>query len=238
MSTRRLRALRADTPLPATHSLLAQQLALLGDPQRCHLALYTQLRSQQAEAIHLRGAAMSAWTLEVRAMLRYKGLKFTATSPWLPLHRRVGVAAPALDIDGHVFSDPAAIALELDRRFAAPRLLPADARERALCHALEAWADGAPPPRGVLAWLLRPLRRRGIARQVSGRGTRRDGVRQLDLACALLEDGAFLLGPRPWLCDFALAAQLQCLLRWPPGRALVLARPPLASYIERLRTLH
>jgi glutathione S-transferase len=48
---------------------------------------------------------------------------------------------PCLEIDGTVVADSTDIARVLEERFPEPPLLPADPRDRALCHVLEDWAD-------------------------------------------------------------------------------------------------
>ena len=54
-------------------------------------------------------------------------------------------------------------------------------------------------------------------------------------ADALLTDAPFLLGDRPWLCDFALFGQLTALLRARGSSALVREHPRLPAYVERIR---
>jgi glutathione S-transferase len=48
---------------------------------------------------------------------------------------------PCLEHDGRLIADSSEIALYLEERFPTPPLLPADPRQRALCHVLEDWAD-------------------------------------------------------------------------------------------------
>ena len=48
---------------------------------------------------------------------------------------------PVLEHDGQVVADSTDIAHYLESQFPEPALLPADPRERALCHVLEDWAD-------------------------------------------------------------------------------------------------
>ena len=69
----------------------------------------------------------SPFCMKVRAVLAHKGLPYTKV--------------PALDVDGEFLVDSTDIAHELERRFPTTPILPAAARERALCHALEDWSD-------------------------------------------------------------------------------------------------
>ena len=181
--------------------------------------------------------------------------------------RRSGVRkVPALDIDGRLVVDSTDIAHELERLFPEPAVLPADERLRGLSHALEDWSDealyfiglhfqwrdprGRPmvrqafgaTPQGLLArWFYQ----RRIAAQLRGQGTGRkshgqivnDLRRELSALTGMLGDSPFLLGTRPYLCDFAVNAQLVYLSR-PPGSAGILAGyPVLGEYMERMKSL-
>ena len=59
--------------------------------------------------------------------------------------------------------------------------------------------------------------------------------RHLDAVEALLAPGPFLLGPQPWLCDFAMFGQLRFLGFAPAGVAVLARRPALGAYVERMR---
>lgn len=173
---------------------------------------------------------------------------------------------PALDIDGRLVVDSTDIAHELERIAPAPPILPADRRLAGLSHALEDWADEALyfiglyyqwiEPRGrpmvrkafgrsPLGIAVRLFYERRIAAQVRGQGTARkppaqvgtDLRRELDALAAILGDQDFLLGPQPWLCDFAVNAQLVYLSR-PPGSAEILRDyATLAAYMARMKAL-
>lgn len=173
---------------------------------------------------------------------------------------------PALDIDGRLVVDSTDIAHEIERLFPLPPVLPADPHLRGLSHALEDWADealyfiglhfqwidarGRPmvrqafgaTPLGVAArWFYQ----RRIAAQLRGQGTGRkspghiaaDLRRECAALAGLLSDWPFLLGPSPWLCDFAVNAQLVYMAR-PPGSAEILREfPPIGAYMERMKAL-
>lgn len=183
---------------------------------------------------------------------------------WLALRRAGTGKVPALEIDGRMVVDSTDICHALDALFPARPVLPSAPRERALCHAIEEWCDESlyfiglaqvwldPAnaaavrrrfPRGPLGWLAWWSLRRLTARQVKGQGTGRkspdqraaDLVRHLDAAEALLVDGPFLLGHRPWLCDFALFGELRFLGFSPVGAAALASRPALGAYMDRVR---
>jgi len=82
--------------------------------------------------------------MKVRAILDHKGLEYERVNPLAArgtLTRRGTGKVPAIEIDGEFVTDSTDIAYALDARFPDPPLLPAPPRERALCHALEDWAD-------------------------------------------------------------------------------------------------
>lgn len=211
----------------------------------------------------------SPFCAKVRAVLMYQRARFDTVSALAPRHglalRRRGTGkVPALEIDGRMVTDSTDICHALDALHPGRPVLPAEARERALCHALEEWCDEslyfaalhavwldpanaaavrarfAPGPLGHLVWRhYRAL----ITRQLHGQGTGRksaahraaDLARQLDAAQALLADRLFLLGAQPWLCDFALFGELRFLGFAPAGTEALAARPLLGAYVERVR---
>jgi glutathione S-transferase len=172
---------------------------------------------------------------------------------------RIG-KVPALEIDGEMIVDSTDIAYALDARFPNPPLLPHDSRQRALCHMLEDWADESlyfiglyyrwyeaegrkPIPlvfgnslRGRLVYRIY-LRR--ILGQIRGQGTlrkpmehvRRDLDRHLNAIEALLKPGPYLLGDKPYLCDFALRGQLRYLDRTPVGGKAIEAYAGIRRYL-------
>jgi glutathione S-transferase len=178
--------------------------------------------------------------------------------------RRGGIGkVPALDIDGAMIVDSTDIAYALEDRFPDPPLLPPFAHERGLCHAVEEWADeslyfiglyyrwyereGRGPIASVFGKSLKGrlffrfyLRR--ILNQIRGQGTlrkppghvARDLERHLGAVEALLTPGPFVLGKKPYLCDFALWGQLNYLNRTPVGGSLIQKRPTITKFVERI----
>jgi glutathione S-transferase len=182
--------------------------------------------------------------------------------------RRGGIGkAPALDIDGEFHVDSTDIVHMLERRFPEPRILPDNAHERALCHALEDWSDESLYFFGLYYHWHEPAGRRAAAkyfaktllgrlvfrpylarieRQLRGHGTTRkspahvraDLDRNLDAIDALLAGRQFLLGARPYLCDFALASQLTYLTRAASTREILNDRPEARAFLQRLPQVH
>lgn len=195
---------------------------------------------------------------------RFETVNAMAPRHWMALRRRGTGKVPALDIDGHLVVDSTDICHALDALFPDRPVLPSDPRERALCHAIEEWCDEsmyfiglhhvwldpanaqavrrrfAPGPPGWLAWLAyRRLIRGQVRHQGTGRKTsahiEADLSRHLDAAQALLASGPYLLGDRPWLCDFALFGELRFLGFSKPGAAVLAQRPVLSAFLERVR---
>jgi glutathione S-transferase len=214
--------------------------------------------------------APSPFSLKVRAVLEYKGIAYTrvpALKPanWLEISRRGRIGkVPALDIDGQLFVDSTDIAYELERRFPVPPILPADTRERAVCHAIEEWADESlyfvglyfqwhdeegrkMVPQvfgsGLYGRLAYRYYLRRVLGQLRGQGTSRKPVehvradldRHLDRLEALIRPDGYLLGPDPFLCDFAVLGQLAYLRRTPHGARVMAARTVLSGYLDRLK---
>ena len=179
-------------------------------------------------------------------------------------HGKTG-KVPAVEIDGELVVDSTDIAYAIDQRFPDPPLLPTDPRERGLCHALEDWADESlyfvglyyrwfeeegrkPIPDAfgkslsgrILYWFY--LRR--ILGQVRGQGTlrktpehvRRDLERHLDAIEGILAPRPYLMGDRPYLCDFALWGQLNYLSLTPVGGEAIKPRQAIGSYIVRMKS--
>lgn len=207
--------------------------------------------------------------MKVRAILDYKRVPYERVTPlgstMLKLRRRGKTGkVPAVEIDGELIVDSTDIAYALDERFPDPPLLPTDARERGLCHALEDWADESlyfiglyyrwfeaegrkaiPAAFGqslsgrALYWFYQ----RRILGQVRGQGTlrkspqhvRRDLERHLDAIEGMLAARPYLLGDRPYLCDFALWGQLNYLNRTPVGGQAIRPRQTIGSYIVQMK---
>lgn len=185
----------------------------------------------------------------------------------MELLRRSNVRkVPALDVDGQMLVDSTDIAHEIERLFPEPAVLPSDSRLQGLSHALEDWSDEALyflglyfqwiEPRGKpmvrkafgatpLGVAARLFYQRRIAAQLRGQGTGRKSLSQItaDLRreftslTAMLADQPFLLGEKPYLCDFAVNAQLVYMSR-PPGSAEILREyDVLRAYMERMKAL-
>ena len=173
---------------------------------------------------------------------------------------------PALDVDGRLFVDSTDIAYEIERLFPEPGILPADPRLKGLSHALEDWSDEAlyflglyfqwVEPRGkpmvrkafgptLLGLAARLFYQRRIVAQLRGHGTGRkshtqivaDLRREFAALAAILGAQPYLLGQTPYLCDFAVNAQLVYMAR-PPGSAEILREfPAIGAYMERMKAL-
>ena len=83
---------------------------------------------------------------KIRRVLHAKGVAYRVRE--VPVSRALAIRKvnrtgklPALADEGRVVADSTDIAYYLEGRFPTPALLPADPRERALCHVLEDWAD-------------------------------------------------------------------------------------------------
>ena len=207
--------------------------------------------------------------MKVRAILDYKGVQYQRVTPlgstMLKLRRRGKTGkVPAVEIDGKLIVDSTDIAYAIDEKFPDPPLLPADARERGLCHALEDWADeslyfiglyyrwyeaegrkAVPAAFGksVSGGILYRYYLRMMLAQIRGQGTlrkspehvRRDLERHLDATEGMLAARPYLLGDRPYLCDFALWGQLNYLNRTPVGGEAIKPRQAIGSYIVRMK---
>ena len=212
----------------------------------------------------------SPFCMKVRAILDYKGLDYERIMvlgpPLLELMRRGRIGkVPALDLDGRLICDSTDIAYTLEEKFPERAILPPPARERAMCHALEDWADeslyfigiyyqwrdpegAAEVPRAfhripVFGRVAYPLFDRVIQRQLRGQGIARkpsghvaaDLERHLDAIESLLAGREFLLDEGPLLCDFAMASQLHYLRRTPVAGRALASRTAIGAYLDRMR---
>ena len=211
----------------------------------------------------------SPFCMKVRAILDYKRVQYERVVPlgstMVKLRRRGKTGkVPAVEIDGELIVDSTDIAYAIDEKFPDPPLLPADARERGLCHALEDWADESLYFIGLYyRWFEAEGRKaipaafgkslsgrvtyqfylRRILGQIRGQGTlrkspehvRRDLERHLDAIEGILAPRPYLLGDRPYLCDFALWGQLNYLNRTPVGGEAITPRQAIGSYIVRMK---
>lgn len=215
--------------------------------------------------------APSPFCMKVRAILDWKALAYERVQmtpqTFADVRERGGVGkTPALDIDGELVVDSTDIAERLDLLKPEPPLLPSNPRERALCRALEDWADEAVYFNALYQHWIEPAGRaqtaayfatqpgaaplfealmRQIETQLFGQGTgrkspdhiRRDLDRQLDTVEALLVPGPFLLGPQPTLADFALMGQIAYLSYAPATAGLKDGRPAVAGFMAAMKGL-
>jgi glutathione S-transferase len=210
----------------------------------------------------------SPFCMKVRAVLRHKGLAYTKKSAIQHIRQtrqRGGFGkVPLLEIGDDVIADSTDIVHELERRFPEPSVLPSTPRERALCHALEDWADESLyflglyyhwcEPRGRarvaayfrktwMGWLAFPPFLARIERQVRGQGTgrkppvrvRADLERHLVSIEEMLRERPFLLGETPHLCDYALASQLGYLTLAPETETMLAPHPSTARFLAVMR---
>jgi glutathione S-transferase len=214
--------------------------------------------------------APSPFCMKVRAVLHYKSIPFrrvNAAKHLREIRKRCGWSkTPVLEIDGTMIVDSTDIVYELERRVPTPTILPATARDRAACHALEDWtdeslyvsglyyhwhdADGRKQVRQLFGptlrgWLAHRYFSRAVMRQLRGQGilgktptqVRRDLERHVDAAEGLVHGRDFLLEGGPFLCDFALMSQLVYLQRAPGASDLLEGRPGIAGFLARMRAL-
>jgi glutathione S-transferase len=208
----------------------------------------------------------SPFCMKVRAILDYKKVGYRAVNPLAArgdLRRRGTGKVPAIEMDGEFITDSTDIAYAVDRRFRKPPLLPNGARDRALCHAIEDWADesfyfiglyyrwfdragrqeiptkfgrslkGRLIYRFYLRRILQQLRGQGALRK-SPEHVHRDIERNLAAVEGLLTPGPFVFGDKPYLCDFALWGQLEYLRRTPAGGLALQGRTHVVDFIRRL----
>lgn len=198
--------------------------------------------------------------------LSYERIPVLGPSLWELLRRSSTGKVPALDVDGRLLVDSTDIAHELERLCPTPALVPAEPRLQGLSHAIEDWSDeslyflglyfqwieprGKPMVRKAFGFTPLGLAARWfyqyrIAAQLRGQGTGRktlphittDLRRALTALTAMLADQPFLLGEQPYLCDFAVDAQLVYMSR-PPGSAEILREfGALNAYMERMKAL-
>ena len=210
----------------------------------------------------------SPFCMKVRQVLDQKKLEYRMVNPLKSrtrLRRRGTGKIPAVELEGEFISDSTEIAHALDRRFPDPPLLPDGRRERALCHAIEDWADEslyfiglyyrwydkagrAEIPgkfgRSLKGRLAYAYYLRLVLRQLKGQGTlrkspahvHRDLERNLDAISGLLTPGPFVFGKQPYLCDFALWGQLEYLRRTPVGGRALKGRDRIVDFLRRLGT--
>lgn len=205
-------------------STLEADYAFIRDPSRRRLALHAFKPQQplpagerlpaaapaaplaQTQRIRFWDFPSSPFCIKLRAIMRWKGLRFEALDPlrprhWLELQRRGTGKVPALDIAGEFVTDSTDIACRLDALFPERPVLPAHPRAAALSHAIEEWADESlyfvglhylwlhprsrhmvPPLFGsnLIGRITYPAYRWLIRRQVRGQGTGRKSPARIE----------------------------------------------------------
>lgn len=209
--------------------------------------------------------------MKVRAILDFKGIEYERVnilgSAWFRVWRRGKIGkVPAIEINGELICDSTDIAYKLEELVPEPPIIPNDPQSRALCHALEDWADESlyyvglyfqwwePEGREMVpqAFGKSPVGRiafvgyeRAMRRQLRGQGTgrksiehvRTDLTRHLDAIETLIQGRKFFVEDAPMLCDFALLGQLHYLRRTPVGGKEIEARPGIVGFLDRMRAL-
>lgn len=208
----------------------------------------------------------SPFCMKVRAILDYKQVDYRTVNPLAArgrIRRRGTGKVPAIEIGGRFITDSTEIAYALDELIPKPPLLPGGRRDRALCHALEDWADEslyftglyyrwydkagraeipAKFGRSIRGRLAYAYYLRLVLKQLKGHGTLRkprdlvgrDLERNLDAIERLLAPGPFLLGDKPYLCDFAVWGQLEYLRRTPAGGRALKGRDRVVAFLRSL----
>ena len=162
----------------------------------------------------------SSASFRVRSALELKGLdcEYVAVHiAWVD-HRREPYAAlcadplvPLLDVDGQTLSQSMAVIECLDELHPAPRLLPADARDRAQVRALaQSIACEIHPLNNlrVLQYLARELKADDKAKSNWYRHWCRTGLQAFERQLAQQADATFCCGSAPTLADCCLVPQL------------------------------
>ena len=175
---------------------------------------------------------ISPYCDKVRRILHVKGVPYRAVEVSLLGGGKVSPTRklPCIEHEGHRIDDSTQIAHYLEAAYPEPRLVPKDARERALCHFLEDWADEslyfydlalhfslkenaarrmedlAKHESGALRWLLSrvgpSMLRYQVWNQGSGRRPRRVLLEDLERHVASVGDW---LGEGSWLVGDALS---------------------------------
>ena len=94
---------------------------------------------------------------------------------------------------------------------------------------------GAIAYRFYLRLVLDQVRKQGTLRK-SPEHVRRDLERHLDAIEAMLAPGPYLLGDKPYLCDFALWGQLNYIDRTPVGGEAIKGRAAIGAFLGRFKS--
>lgn len=214
------------------------------------------------------GVNPSPFSMKVESYLRLAGLPYRLEAS-LPHKAPKGKLPFILDDDGRRIPDSGQIVAHLEATRGAPLDGGLDAGQRALGHLIrrtceeslffvalygrwidpEGWKIIRPAMFGrlpaPLRWIVPPLIRRGLARDLKGQGTLRHsreeiyalGRADLDALAALLGDKPFFLAERPTTADVCVHAFLANLLEPPfenPLKAHAQRLPGLVAFVARL----
>jgi glutathione S-transferase len=214
--------------------------------------------------------AASPFCDKIRRVLRWKKQPFEIYEWPLTDVPRIAEKNPAgklpiLDLDGTTISDSTDIALELERRFPNPPLVPADPADRARTLALEDWADESlyfyematrfgeqdfdrnlpklvpAEMREMMAPMLREMLKTTTTHQGTGRKPPAELARDVDRLFGVIEDlqtaTGFVVGRSLSLADIAIACQAECIGDSTVGQEVLRKRPRLAEYFARVDRL-
>jgi glutathione S-transferase len=221
--------------------------------------------------ITLHQFAASPFCDKVRRVLRYKRIAFEIHE-W-PIAEIGDIAQknpagklPFVEIDGDTIADSTTIALEIERRFPKPALLPVDRAERARALALEDWADESlyfyemttrfgetdfdrnlpkllpeESMRLAMGAMVRNLLKTTTVAQGIGRKSTAELVVDVDRLFGAIEEmqaaSGFVVGKDLSLADIAIVCQAECIGDSTIGKQALADRPRLAAYFERVDRL-
>jgi glutathione S-transferase len=207
---------------------------------------------------------------KARRILRFKRQPFTTrevslleTLTSLKKHNPAG-KLPFLERGGERVCDSTDIAHWAERTFPEPALLPRDPAKRAMCHALEDWADESlyfyemylrftlphnarrwipalahsdgPPMRALAPAMIPSVIKKRLVSQGLGTKSKDDVLRDLDRHLDAIDALArpFLLGDALTLADIAVFAQLFCIRGADEGASAIATRDALGAWMDRV----
>jgi glutathione S-transferase len=199
----------------------------------------------------------SPFCMKLETYLRMVGLPFELVNSGDVLKAPKG-KLPVIDDDGTVVADTTFIIEYLKTKYGDPLDAALTPLEEDLYWTMvhtrwiddAGWAQTAPAFFGALPlplrWILPPLARRGLRREMQGHGMGRHsvaeihaiGCRDVTAIADFLGDKPFLLGDAPTSLDATGHAFLANLLWAPvdsPIQRLALSRPTLQAYCQRMR---
>jgi glutathione S-transferase len=215
--------------------------------------------------------AASPFCDKIRRVLRFKQVPFEIHEWPIPevgniSQKNAAGKLPILEIDGASIADSTTIALELEKRFPKPPLLPADPADRARALALEDWADESlyfyemstrfgeadfdrnlpklvtdESMRQAMGGMLREMLKTTTFTQGIGRKSTQQLTADVDRLFGAIEDmqaaSGFVVAKELSLADIAIVCQAECIGDSTIGRRALERRPRLAAYFERIDRL-